>query len=94
MQMPVFIAGVKQFNGQIEGAVFDHTKLILLMPFTRNRKDSNIGFDSVEANFGTHENFKQFEGKKFPIQCTADVEMSIGSGGRQVVEILHLDLPK
>ncbi|MFD0930211.1 hypothetical protein ACFQ1T_10540 [Methylophilus glucosoxydans] len=94
MQTQVTIAGVKQFKGQVEGTDFDHTKLILLMPFSRSRAESNIGFDSVEAVFGTSENYKQFSGRKFPLQCMADVEMSIGSGGRQVVDVLHVDLPK
>lgn len=94
MQTQVTIAGVKQFEGTVEGTHFDHTKLILLMPFSRSRSESNIGFDSVEANYGTHENYKQFQGRKFPFQCMADVEMSIGSGGRQVVDVLHVELPK
>lgn len=94
MQTQVTIAGVKQFKGAVEGTNFDHTKLIMLMPFSRARVESSVGFDSVEAAYGTSDNFKQFAGRKFPITCMADVEMSIGSGGRQVVDVLHLELPK
>jgi hypothetical protein len=94
MQTQVTIAGVKQYKGEVEGTHFDHTKLILLMPFSRSRAESNIGFDSVEAVYGTSDNYKKFQGRQFPFQCMADVEMSIGSGGRQVVDVLNVELPK
>lgn len=93
MQTPLIIAGVKQFKGNVEGTEFDHTKLIIMMPFSKARSASNIGFDVIEANYGDHKNYDQFIGRKFPLTCQGDVELAIGSGGRQMMDILELTLP-
>jgi hypothetical protein len=94
MQTQLIIAGVKQFKGVVDGSEFDHTKLIVMLPFSKSRSDVNQGFDVIEANYGKSSNFAQFVGRKFPITCIGEIEMSIGSGGRQTTDILSVDLPK
>lgn len=94
MQTQLIIAGAKQFKGNVDGTEFDHTKLIVMMPFSKARKEVNQGYDVVEANYGDHTNFAQFVGRKFPITCIGEIELSIGSGSRQTMDIIEIQLPK
>ncbi|UOF80589.1 rstb protein [Inoviridae sp.] len=89
MQTQITILGVKQYKGLVEGQEFDHTKIIYALPFPRNRADSNIGLDALEAPYGKSENFAQFKGRKFPFNAVADVEMTTKG-----MDILHIELPK
>lgn len=93
MQTQLIIAGVKQFKGNVEGTDFDHTKLIIMMPFSKARAESNQGFDVVEANYGKSDNFSQFIGRKFPLTCQGEIDLAIGSGGRQTMDVIDLTLP-
>lgn len=94
MQTQLIIAGVKQFKGNVEGTDFDHCKLLIQMPFSKARAESNIGYDTVEAVYGKASNFSQFVGKKFPLVCMGEIEMALGSGGRQTIDVLEIQLPK
>lgn len=89
MQTQITILGVKQFSGRVEGQEYDHTKLIIALPFPKNRADTNIGLDAQEAVYGKSLNFKQFEGRRFPFNAMADVELTTKG-----MEVLHVDLPK
>lgn len=79
------VIGAKQFNGEVEGQKFNHTKLLVMLPFPRARATSNIGFDAIDATYGTSDNFKQFEGKKFPLVIEADYE--INTKGIEIFEV-------
>lgn len=87
MQVQITILGVKQFSGRVEGVDYDHTKLIIALPFPKNRSESNIGLDAQEAAYGKSINFKQFEGRNFPFKALADVELTTRG-----MEILQVDL--
>ncbi len=89
MQTQITVLGVKQFKGNVEGQDFDHTKLIIALPFPANRKESNIGLDAQEAVYGKSDNFKQFQGRRFPFNCVADVELTTKG-----MDIVHVELPK
>lgn len=89
MQVQITILGVKQFSGRVEGVDYDHTKLIIALPFPKNRSDSNIGLDAQEAVYGKSLNFKQFEGRTYPFKALADVELTTKG-----MEILQVELPQ
>ena len=89
MQGNLTVIGVKQFKGEVEGVNFDHTKLLVMLPFPRARAETNNGFDVIEAPFGNHENFKQFSGRKFPLVIDADYEITTKG-----IEIFEAKLPQ
>lgn len=74
MEGTLTIVGVTNFNGTVEGRQYNTTKCIVLLPFSSNKKEAKIGFDALYANYGTHENFKKFEGRKFPLNCECEWE--------------------
>lgn len=88
MQAQITILGVKQFSGEVEGTKYDHTKLIVSLPFPKAREESNLGFDAQEALYGKSLNFTQFKGRKFPLQVMADVEITTRG-----MEIISVELP-
>lgn len=91
MQGNLTVVGVKQFKGEVEGVNFDHTKLLLLLPFPRARAESNKGFDVTEAPFGTHKNFEQFKNLKFPV--VVDAEYEVTTKGIEVFEVRLVQNP-
>jgi len=92
MQGNLTIVGVKQFKGAVEGLNFDHTKLLVMLPFPRARSEVNTGFDVIEAPYGKSENFLQFKGKKFPLVIEADYEVT--TKGIEVFELKLIQPPK
>lgn len=92
MQGNLTIVGVKQFNGEVEGLKFNHTKLMVLLPFPRARAETNRGFDVVESNYGTHENFQKFINLKFP--ATIEAEYEVTTKGLEIFEAKLIQAPK
>lgn len=76
MQSQLTIVGAKQFKGEVEGQNFDHTKVVVLLPFPKARASSNLGFESLEAPFGLSGNFKKFDGRRFPVVCECEYEVT------------------
>jgi hypothetical protein len=91
MQGNLTVLGVKQFKGTVEGLSFDHTKLLVSLPFPRARAESNLGFDVIEVPYGKSENFEAFVGKKFPLQIDADYEVT--TKGLEVFELKIIPSP-
>lgn len=91
MQGNLTIVGAKQFKGEVEGVSFNHTKLLLLLPFPRARAETNKGFDVIEAPYGTHENFQKFINVKFP--CTIDADYEVTTKGVEVFEAKLIQAP-
>lgn len=85
MQSQLTIVGVKQFKGEVEGQHFDHTKCVVLLPYPKARATSNLGFESLEAPYGLSDNFKRFDGKRFPI--VAECEYEVTTKGIEIVDI-------
>jgi hypothetical protein len=54
------VHGQKNYMGspEVGGQHYDHTKLIVTVPFPRTRAESSQGCDAKEYQFGTHENYK------------------------------------
>jgi hypothetical protein len=92
MQGNLTIVGVKQFKGAVEGLNFDHTKLMVMLPFPRARAEVNAGFDVIEVPYGTSDNFAQFKGRKFPLVVEADYEVT--TKGLEVFELKQVQAPK
>lgn len=88
MQVQLTILGAKNFSGEVEGQKYDHTKLIISLPFPKARAESNIGYDAQEATYGTSLNFVQFKGRQFPIKCNAEVEITTRG-----MDIINVELP-
>jgi hypothetical protein len=91
MQGNLTVLGIKQFKGTVEGLAFDHTKLLVSLPFPRARAESNLGFDVIEVPYGKSDNFEQFKGKKFPLTIDADYEVT--TKGLEVFELKILLAP-
>ena len=85
MQSQLTIVGIKQFKGDVEGQHFDHTKLIVLLPFPKARSASNLGFDALEAPYGDSNNYKQFDGLKFP--QVLDCEYEVTTKGIEIFDV-------
>lgn len=91
-----FIAhGVTQYAGTPEagGQSYDHTKVIVNLPFPKTRADSAVGSDAVAIPYGTHENFKKFQaelakGHKFPFQLDCEYEPT--TKGFEILEIYNI----
>lgn len=92
MQGNLTIVGVKRFEGEVEGVKFNHTKLLVLLPFPRARAETNRGFDVVESNYGKQENFEKFQGLKFP--AVIDAEYEVTTKGLEVFEAKLVQPPK
>lgn len=91
MQGNLTIVGAKQFNGEVEGLKFDHTKLLVMLPFPRARAETNKGFDVIEAPFGKHTNFEQFKNLKFP--AVIDAEYEVTTKGIEIFEVKLIQNP-
>lgn len=85
MQSQLTIVGVKQFKGEVEGVHFDHTKCVVLLPFPKARAASNQGFESLEAPYGLSDNFKRFDGRKFPL--VLDCEYEVTTKGIEIFDV-------
>lgn len=91
MQGNLTILGVKQFKGKVEGLDFDHTKLLVSLPFPRARAESNLGFDVLEVPYGKADNFAMFKGRHFPL--TIDAEYEVTTKGIEVFDLKILPSP-
>ena len=76
MQGQLTVVGAKQFNDTVEGVKYNHTKLLVLLPFPRSRIESNCGNDVAQAPFGTFENYAQFKNAKYPLVIDAEYEVT------------------
>lgn len=79
------ITGVKQFKGDVEGNSYDHTKVLGLMPFPSNRKESNLGYNVMEMPYGDSRNFTKFDGRDFPL--TVEAELVPSTAGYEVISV-------
>lgn len=72
------ILGARRFNDTVEGTKHDFTKVRVSMPVPDGNRNE-VGFNSVEMVFGTHENFMRFENLIFP--CEAEIELMATTKG-------------
>ncbi len=91
MQGNLTLVGVKQFKGKVEGLDFDHTKLMVMLPFPRARAETNKGFDVVEAPWGKSNNFETFKNAKFPVQVECEYEVT--TKGLEIFELKLIQPP-
>jgi hypothetical protein len=75
------VVGVKSFKGDVEGSSFDHTKLLVLLPFPERGK--NLGMDVVEMPFGDSTQAQRFKDLKFPHDF--DLELQATTKGLEIV---------
>jgi len=92
MQGQLIVHGQKQYEGTPEagGQSYDHTKLIVTLPFPRNRADSAQGADAKELPYGTHKNFeklKPFFDKNPKAILSIDCEYEPVTNGLEIYEI-------
>lgn len=85
MQMQLTIQGVRKFNDAIEGTTYNFTKVVVVIPFASKESASKLGNNVQHVDFGTHENFDKFIGRKFPFVAMAEVELN--DKGFEIVDI-------
>lgn len=77
MEGNLILSGVKQFKGTVEGLAFDHTKLVISLPFPKSKSASNIGYETTECVYGLSDNFKKFQHiQKFPVIIECEYEVT------------------
>ncbi len=91
MQGNLTIVGVKKFKGKIEANDFDHTKLMVLLPFPRARAENNRGFDVQEVPYGKSDNFSLFNGRSYPL--VADCEYDVTTKGLEIFDCKLSNVP-
>lgn len=92
MQGILTVHGQKQYNGTPEagGQSYDHTKLIVTLPFPRVRADSAQGCDAKEIPYGKHTNYeklKPYFDKNPRAILAVDCEYEPVTNGLEIFEI-------
>lgn len=72
MKMQFLVLGARMFNDTVDGQKHDFTKLAVVMDFPDSNKNA-VGQNSVELNWGTHENFHSIKDLQYPCQFELDV---------------------
>lgn len=75
MQGKFTVVGGSAFNDTIDGRLYNHTKLNVLVPYPSTNKNA-FGQDTISATYGTHENFVKFQGRQTPFIIDAEYEVT------------------
>lgn len=80
MEQQLTVVGAKSFNDTVDGNKYNNTKLFVMLPEKVVSSDARnvVGFNVVNMEFGTSEEFiKNGLAKiKYPCQAILDVEMT------------------
>lgn len=82
LQVQASIMGVKKFNGNIDGKLFDYCRIIAATPMDESQGNA-LGMASTEYDFGGSANFERFKGLQFPFEAVLTVEMVVSGKGQK-----------
>lgn len=70
----VFVTGIKQFKGEVDGKSYDSFKVFVQIQLDES-KGTAKGYATEEFNAGTSAEFDKWKHLPFPVKAQADFEM-------------------
>lgn len=73
-QTKAIVLGIKMFKGDVEGTIYDNTKVYVQIDLDASRGTAK-GFAVQEMSYGTSEEFNKLKHNTFPMECELTIAM-------------------
>lgn len=79
MNQTLTITGMKAFKGEVEGTMYDNTKVFAMTDMDESKGNAK-GFATVEYAFGKSDEYEKYKALAFPFK--ADCELEFVTNGK------------
>lgn len=88
MLQRVTVTGAKRSKGELEGRVYDSTKVYVQTSMDLNNQDM-VGFSTAEYTWGKSDNFEKIKDLKYPFE--AEIHFEVVTSGKSL-KMIVLDI--